>query len=100
MSLPSDNPVLDARGLALPADGSILNQVGLAVAPLGDLLSRHAPLHGMFGAGALTWLVAVLQTAALTVAGALAASSPMWERVDRPRWGRRLSVLRAGRRPR
>ncbi|MBS2962841.1 ATP-binding cassette domain-containing protein [Actinocrinis puniceicyclus] len=31
MSLPSDNPVLDARGLVLPADGSVLNQVGLAV---------------------------------------------------------------------
>ncbi len=31
MSLPSDNPVLDARGLVFPADGSILNQVGLAV---------------------------------------------------------------------
>ena len=31
MSLPSDNPVLDARGLVFPADGSVLNQVGLAV---------------------------------------------------------------------
>ena len=31
MSLPSDNPVLDVRGLVFPADGSILNHVGLAV---------------------------------------------------------------------
>jgi putative ABC transport system ATP-binding protein len=31
VSLPSDNPVLDARGLVFPADGSVLNQVGLAV---------------------------------------------------------------------
>lgn len=31
MSLPSDNPVLDARGLVFPADGSVLNQVGLAI---------------------------------------------------------------------
>ncbi len=31
MSLPSDNPVLDARGLVFPADGSVLSQVGLAV---------------------------------------------------------------------
>ena len=31
MSLPSDNPVLDARGLVFPADGSVLNQAGLAV---------------------------------------------------------------------
>lgn len=31
MSLPSDNPMLDARGLVFPADGSVLNQVGLAV---------------------------------------------------------------------
>src|SRR5436309_3430018 len=31
VSLPSDNPVLDARGLLFPADGSVLNQVGLAV---------------------------------------------------------------------
>lgn len=42
MSLPSDNPVLDARGLVFPADGSVLNHVGLAVgegetvAVLGD----------------------------------------------------------------
>jgi putative ABC transport system ATP-binding protein len=31
VSLPSDNPVLDVRGLVFPADGSVLNQVGLAV---------------------------------------------------------------------
>lgn len=31
MSLPSDNPVLDARGLVFPTDGSVLNQAGLAV---------------------------------------------------------------------
>lgn len=31
MSLPSDNPVLDARGLVFPAGGSVLNQAGLAV---------------------------------------------------------------------
>lgn len=31
MSLPSDNPVLDARGLVHPADGSVLRQVSLAV---------------------------------------------------------------------
>lgn len=31
MSLPSDNPVLDVRGLAYPADGSVLRQVSLAV---------------------------------------------------------------------
>jgi predicted ABC-type transport system involved in lysophospholipase L1 biosynthesis ATPase subunit len=31
VSLPSDNPVLDARGLVFPADGSVLNQVSLAV---------------------------------------------------------------------
>ena len=31
VSLPSDNPVLDARALSFPADGSVLRQVGLAV---------------------------------------------------------------------
>ncbi|HLK42473.1 MAG TPA: ATP-binding cassette domain-containing protein [Thermoleophilia bacterium] len=31
MSLPSDNPVLDVRGLVFPADGSVLRQVHLAV---------------------------------------------------------------------
>lgn len=31
MSLPSDNPVLDVRGLVFPADGSVLGQVSLAV---------------------------------------------------------------------
>jgi putative ABC transport system ATP-binding protein len=31
VSLPSDNPVLDARGLVCPADGSVLQQVSLAV---------------------------------------------------------------------
>jgi predicted ABC-type transport system involved in lysophospholipase L1 biosynthesis ATPase subunit len=31
VSLPSDNPVLDVRGLVFPADGSVLRQVRLAV---------------------------------------------------------------------
>lgn len=31
MSLPSDNPVLDVRGLVFPAGGSVLGQVSLAV---------------------------------------------------------------------
>lgn len=31
MSLPSDNPVLDVRGLTFPADGSLLCEVGFAV---------------------------------------------------------------------
>ena len=31
VSLPSDNPVLDARSLCFPADGSVLHQVNLAV---------------------------------------------------------------------
>jgi putative ABC transport system ATP-binding protein len=31
VSLPSDNPVLDVRGLVFPADGSVLRQVHLAV---------------------------------------------------------------------
>jgi putative ABC transport system ATP-binding protein len=31
VSLPSDNPVLDARALSFPADGSVLRQVNLAV---------------------------------------------------------------------
>ena len=31
MSLPSDNPVLDVRGLVFPADGSVLRRVHLAV---------------------------------------------------------------------
>ena len=31
VSLPSDNPVLDARALSFPADGSVLRQVTLAV---------------------------------------------------------------------
>jgi putative ABC transport system ATP-binding protein len=31
VSLPSDNPVLDARALRFPADGSVLHQVNLAV---------------------------------------------------------------------
>lgn len=56
--------------------------VALLHAPIGCLLSRRAPLHGMFGAGTLTWLVATLQTAALAVAGALTASSPVWRRID------------------
>ena len=68
--------------------------VALLHAPIGDLLSRRAPLHGLFGAGTLTWLVAVLQTATLVIAGALAASSPVWERVD---WTR--LTQRVGRRP-
>lgn len=86
--------------------------VALLHAPIGDLLSRRAPLHGMFGAGPLTWLVAILQTAALAVAGALTASSPVWQRVDltrlnplpegwsqsaRERARRRLTRLRRGR---
>jgi hypothetical protein len=64
--------------------GALAGSVSITLlhAPIGDLLSPRAPLHGMFGAGALTWLVAVLQTAALAVAGALTASSPVWQRVD------------------
>ncbi len=64
--------------------GALAGAAGVALlhAPLGVLLSRRAPLHGMFGAGPATWLVAVLQTVALAVAAALAASSPVWERVD------------------
>lgn len=71
--------------LALFAGGGALagaTGVALLHAPLGTALSRRAPLHGMFGAGLTTWLVAVLQTAALAVAAALAAGSPVWERVD------------------
>jgi hypothetical protein len=66
--------------------------VALVHAPIGDLLSRRAPLHGMFGAGTVTWLVAIFQTAALAVAGALAASSPVWQHVDLAR----LNPLPAG----
>lgn len=79
------------------AAGAILGAAGVALlhAPLGALLSRRAPLHGMFGAGTLTWLVAGLQAAALAIATALTASSPAWERVNR-----RFSGLQAGRRPR
>jgi hypothetical protein len=64
--------------------GALASSVSVALlhAPIGDLLSRRAPLHGMFGAGALTWLAATLQTAALAVAGALTASSPVWQRID------------------
>ncbi|HZP53171.1 hypothetical protein [Actinocrinis sp.] len=83
--------------------GAVAGSVGVALlhAPIGDLLSRRAPLHGMFGAGVLTWLVAILQTAALAVAGALTASSPVWQRVDVTRFSplpeRWLTRLRRGR---
>jgi hypothetical protein len=72
--------------------------VALMHAPIGDLLSPTAPLHGLFGAGAPTWLVAVFQTAALAAAGALTASSPVWQRIDLARL--RVSSPRAARPPR
>lgn len=77
------------------AAGALFGSVCVALlhAPIGDLLSPRAPLHGMFGAGTLTWLVAVLQTAALTFAGTLAASSPVWQRMDLARL--RISAPRA-----
>jgi len=71
--------------------------VALLHAPIGGLLSPRAPLHGMFGAGTVTWLVATLQTAALAVAGALTASSPVWQRIDLTRW--RISAPPATRPP-
>ncbi|HEY3870607.1 MAG TPA: ATP-binding cassette domain-containing protein [Actinocrinis sp.] len=46
MSLPSDNPVLDARGLVYPADGSVLQQVSLAVGA-----SETVAVLGPAGAG-------------------------------------------------
>lgn len=42
VSLPSDNPVLDARSLSFPADGSVLRQVNLAVGE-GETVAVHGP---------------------------------------------------------
>lgn len=80
--------------------GAIAGSVCVALlhAPIGDLLSPRAPLHGIFGAGTLTWLVAVFQTAALAIAGALTASSPVWQRIDLARL--RISSPLATRPPR
>lgn len=56
--------------------------VALLHAALGGALPQDSPLHGMFAADALTWLLSVALTTALAAGGALLASSPMWERVD------------------
>lgn len=65
MSLPSDNPVLDARGLVLPADGAVLNQAGLAVGEGETVAVLGAP-----GAGKSA-LMACLSGEAAAAAGAV-----------------------------
>jgi hypothetical protein len=72
-----------------------------SLATLGTALpgSGHSPLHGMFAADALTWLLSVVVTPVLAAVGALLASSPVWEQVDRSRFARVLHV-RATRRSR
>ena len=65
MSLPSDNPVLDARGLVFPADGSVLNQAGLAVGEGETVAVLGAP-----GAGKTT-LLSCLSGEAAAAAGVL-----------------------------
>ena len=42
VSLPSDNPVLDARALRFPADGSVLRQASLAVGE-GETVAVRGP---------------------------------------------------------
>lgn len=59
--------------------------VVLLHAPLGDLLPRRTPLHGMFGAGLVTWILGAVQTLALAIAAALIASAPAWRRRKRRR---------------
>lgn len=65
MSLPSDNPVLDARGLMFPADGAVLNQAGLAVGEGETVAVLGAP-----GAGKST-LMSCLSGEAAAAAGAV-----------------------------
>jgi putative ABC transport system ATP-binding protein len=65
VSLPSDNPVLDARGLVFPADGSVLNQAGLAVGEGETVAVLGAP-----GAGKSA-LMSCLSGETATAAGAL-----------------------------
>jgi len=63
VSLPSDNPVLDVRGLVFPADGSVLNQVGLAVGEGETVAILGAPGSGKSA------LMACLSGEAHTAAG-------------------------------
>lgn len=51
--------------------GAVL--VALLHSPVGRIAPRRSPLHGMFGADATTWLVAIMLTAALCVLISLAA---------------------------
>lgn len=80
--------IASGRLMLFTAAGAICGVVVVAVlhAPLGALLPQRAPLHGMFGAGAVTWIVALVQTTALTVAVALAAGSATWRHVPRRNW--------------
>ncbi|MBS2962840.1 hypothetical protein KGA66_07290 [Actinocrinis puniceicyclus] len=96
----SVRPCLFTAGGAL--GGATL--VALLHSPAGKLAPRRSPLHGMFGADAVTWLLVVALTAALCVAVALAADSTARARIGRRRphavvRGRRISAARAGRRP-
>jgi putative ABC transport system ATP-binding protein len=65
VSLPSDNPVLDVRGLSYPADGSRLRQVDLAVGE-GETVAVLGPA----GAGKSA-LLACLSGAAVPAQGAI-----------------------------
>jgi putative ABC transport system ATP-binding protein len=65
VSLPSDNPVLDARGLVFPADAAILNQAGLAVGEGETVAVLGAP-----GAGKSA-LMSCLSGEATAAAGAV-----------------------------
>lgn len=65
MSLPSDNPVLDARGLVFPAGGAVLNQAGLAVGEGETVAVLGAP-----GAGKSA-LMSCLSGEAAVAAGAV-----------------------------
>jgi len=65
VSLPSDNPVLDARGLVFPAGGTVLNQAGLAVGEGETVAVLGAP-----GAGKSA-LMACLSGEAAATAGAV-----------------------------
>jgi putative ABC transport system ATP-binding protein len=65
VSLPSDNPVLDARGLVFPAGGSVLNQAALAVGEGETIAVLGAP-----GAGKST-LMACLSGEAAAAEGAV-----------------------------